>query len=270
MFLNTYEVNVKILTKTPDKKKLENVILKIIAELGFSAFDFSVVKKLPTVKLRRMLGSSFESKFDQYYNTKYLSGHNLIIEYVLCNSEPVFHSKLYAAISNFPYEIRIRANTQQFQSELKAAGYSDAVIVPIHNQDDQAALFLVLKMGTHPVDFQHNSDHVLEKLSILGRVIYENKLLSQGIHKNSKKNTLTHQEIRVLQAFEKFGLLPGVVARKLNISERTIDKHTEHIRQKLDLHTTLDAVLYALKSEVIQLSEIQDNEEEQTVKNESV
>ena len=64
--------------------------------------------------------------------------------------------------------------------------------------------------------------------------------------------TLSPRELDVLQAFAD-GLSTGEVAKRLWISERTVQSHVRSILAKLDMSSKLQAVLWALRNATIQL-----------------
>ncbi|HEX9124145.1 MAG TPA: response regulator transcription factor [Actinomycetota bacterium] len=67
---------------------------------------------------------------------------------------------------------------------------------------------------------------------------------------------LSERELEVLQAFAD-GLTTEQVAAHLFISERTVQSHIRSVLSKLDLHSKLQAVLWALRQGLIRLRPIE-------------
>jgi DNA-binding NarL/FixJ family response regulator len=65
-------------------------------------------------------------------------------------------------------------------------------------------------------------------------------------------SALTKRELEVLQAFAD-GLDPAGVAERLYISPRTVHSHVRSALQKLDVHSTLQAVMLCLRRGLISL-----------------
>jgi PAS domain S-box-containing protein len=72
-----------------------------------------------------------------------------------------------------------------------------------------------------------------------------------NIYRTIKKNVaaitsnLTKRECEILQMIAS-GLSAKQIAKQLNISDRTVRSHREHIMQKLNIHKTVDLVRYAM------------------------
>jgi PAS domain S-box-containing protein len=61
---------------------------------------------------------------------------------------------------------------------------------------------------------------------------------------------LSEQEQRVLRSFSE-GQSPSDIVRALNISPQTLRNHLHHINQKLGTHNRLEAVIHALRRQLI-------------------
>jgi len=61
---------------------------------------------------------------------------------------------------------------------------------------------------------------------------------------------LTKKEIDVLQTISDLGTI-GATAKRLGVSRRTVDSHLAHIRLKLDVQTTVEAVAKAWRKGLI-------------------
>jgi DNA-binding CsgD family transcriptional regulator len=61
---------------------------------------------------------------------------------------------------------------------------------------------------------------------------------------------LSEQEQRVLRSFSE-GRSPADIVRDLNISPQTLRNHLHHINQKLGTHNRLEAVIHAIRRQLI-------------------
>ena len=74
----------------------------------------------------------------------------------------------------------------------------------------------------------------------------------KGTAKQSK-TSLTSREMEVLQQISE-GAANKQIAANLNISIKTVEKHRDHLMQKLDIHDTAGLTRYAIQSGVIESS----------------
>jgi two-component system response regulator NreC len=65
---------------------------------------------------------------------------------------------------------------------------------------------------------------------------------------------LTSREREVLVLIAE-GLTNPEIAQKLFISAKTVDRHRENMMQKLNVHSRIDLVKFAIKSELISLDD---------------
>jgi DNA-binding NarL/FixJ family response regulator len=72
---------------------------------------------------------------------------------------------------------------------------------------------------------------------------------------NKERSTalkLTDRELEVLRLVAK-GLNNREVAKELFISENTVKNHVRNILEKLQLHSRMEAVMYAMKEKLLDL-----------------
>jgi len=75
-------------------------------------------------------------------------------------------------------------------------------------------------------------------------------LLAEHLHLSQSSQRLTRREHEVLCLVVK-GLPNKIIASKLDISERTVDAHKTHIMGKLDIHSTPELIIYALRHKLV-------------------
>jgi DNA-binding NarL/FixJ family response regulator len=72
-------------------------------------------------------------------------------------------------------------------------------------------------------------------------------------HKNKKATQLTSREMEVLQLIAE-GKANKETAAELGIGMKTVEKHREHLMQKLDIHDTAGLTRYAISTGIIESS----------------
>lgn len=91
------------------------------------------------------------------------------------------------------------------------------------------------------------SEALVERVLRLSRQIAD---ASHETHRPGPTIPLSEQEQRVLQRFSE-GLRAADVERELDISPQTLRNHLHHINQKLGTHSRLEAVIHAIRRQLI-------------------
>ncbi len=89
--------------------------------------------------------------------------------------------------------------------------------------------------------------------SLAGRLVHD-YLQRGGAEEQTPVGQLTPREQQVLTLIAE-GLSNGEIADRLVISAKTVDRHRENIMRKLNLHSRVDLVKYALRKGLIDLEE---------------
>lgn len=101
----------------------------------------------------------------------------------------------------------------------------------------------------HDLDHKEVNDRVLGQLvKVINR--YQDIRYSTGAKLESNQNTLTSREREILE-FLVDGHGTQEIARILTISTNTVRNHIQHILQKFQVHTRLEAVAHAIKNDLI-------------------
>jgi len=101
----------------------------------------------------------------------------------------------------------------------------------------------------HDLDHQEVDDKVLGQLvKVINR--YQDIRHNNGAKLESHQNTLTPREREILE-FLADGHGTREIAQLLTISTITVRNHIQHILQKLQVHTRLEAVAVAIKNNLI-------------------
>ena len=104
---------------------------------------------------------------------------------------------------------------------------------------------------------QESSDELISAIRkvLNGRIYVSDKLGDKLLNKfaankievhNSPTDSLSNRELEVYQLFGQ-RLNKHEIAENLNISVRTIESYTEHIKKKLKLKDTRDVVIHAVQ-----------------------
>lgn len=115
-------------------------------------------------------------------------------------------------------------------------------ILPKHTKKEE--LFKALNKVKNGNEFY--SDYVTDIL--LKKYINKTKLGSK--YENKKEINLSEREIQIIKNFAN-GYSYKEIANKLYISPRTVESHKVNILNKLNLHTMIDIVKYAIKNHII-------------------
>jgi len=81
----------------------------------------------------------------------------------------------------------------------------------------------------------------------------DSKSMDRGEDSKKKKNRLSSREMEVLQLIAE-GKANKQVAAELKISTKTVEKHREHLMEKLDIHDTAGLTRYAIGAGIIESS----------------
>jgi len=88
--------------------------------------------------------------------------------------------------------------------------------------------------------------------SMAVKLIDEFKHMSRPERDNSPGHRLTERELEVLRLVAT-GLNNREVAKQLFISENTVKNHVRNILEKLQLHSRMEAVMFAVKEKLLDL-----------------
>ncbi|MFC6696707.1 response regulator [Nocardioides daphniae] len=88
--------------------------------------------------------------------------------------------------------------------------------------------------------------------SMAVKLIDEFKQMSRPEHQQGPRLRLTERELEVLRLVAK-GMNNREIAKVLFISENTVKNHVRNMLEKLQLHSRMEAVMYAVKEKILDL-----------------
>ena len=133
--------------------------------------------------------------------------------------------------------------------------------------DEEADLFEAIKAGASgyllkEVDpgevaeavRQIAAGHSLLSPAVAAKLVSEFATMAKKAEDRATRPRLTEREVEVLQLAAD-GLTNRQIGRKLTIAENTVKNHMRNILEKLHLHSRMEAVLYALREELIDMDD---------------
>jgi two-component system NarL family response regulator len=138
-------------------------------------------------------------------------------------------------------------------------------IVMLTVSDEEEDLFEAIKAGASgyllkevdPAEIadalrQIHEGHSLLSPAVASKLVSEFAAISKRTDERAMRPTLTDRELEVLRLAAD-GLTNRQIGRRLGISENTVKNHIRNILEKLHLHSRMEAVLYAVREELIDL-----------------
>jgi len=138
------------------------------------------------------------------------------------------------------------------------------IILSMHSDEDyvlralNAGVKAYLLKDTVEVDLERAIDAVIQGRTFFSPAITDvmledhvRQLQSKGLEDSSR--LLTEREKEILQLLAE-GKTNKDVAVILNVSPLTVETHRSNLMQKLDLHSTAEIVLYAVRKKIITVS----------------
>jgi two-component system NarL family response regulator len=146
-----------------------------------------------------------------------------------------------------------------------AAANPATKIVMLTVSDEEEDLFEAIKAGASgyllkevdPTEIPHAirqiiAGHSLLSPAVASKLVSEFAAISRKSDERASRPSLTDRELQVLR-YASDGLTNRQIGRRLQISENTVKNHIRNILEKLHLHSRMEAVLYAVREELIDL-----------------
>ena len=140
-----------------------------------------------------------------------------------------------------------------------------ARIIMLTVSDDEADLYEAVKNGASGYLLKDSSiDEVSQAIRVVAdgqslispsmaiKLLDEFKQMSRGERAVSASPRLTERELEVLRLVA-HGLNNREIAGKLFISENTVKNHVRNILEKLQLHSRMEAVMYAVREKLLDI-----------------
>jgi two-component system NarL family response regulator len=140
-----------------------------------------------------------------------------------------------------------------------------ARIIMLTVSDDEADLYEAVKNGASGYLLKDSSiDEVAQAIRVVAdgqslispsmaiKLLDEFKQMSRGERAVSTSPKLTDRELEVLRLVAQ-GLNNREIAKQLFISENTVKNHVRNILEKLQLHSRMEAVMYAVREKLLDI-----------------
>ncbi|MGH3358522.1 MAG: response regulator [Nocardioidaceae bacterium] len=139
----------------------------------------------------------------------------------------------------------------------------DTRIIMLTSSDDESDLYESVKAGASGYLLKDASiDQVAEAVQLVAdgqslinpamaaKLLEEFKLISKPRPEQAPGPRLTGRELEVLKEVAR-GLNNRQIARELFISENTVKNHVRNILEKLQMHSRVEAVMYAVRQKLL-------------------
>lgn len=244
MQLHELETNLKTATSIT---AVNQVLTDYLEKLGIKTFAYTYYSRYP---------NSFNKLKYDYATKDYLNWHQHYIdegyEDVDSTLDDVQHTIL-PTFWNLKQQLKNAKTDREKQMRLDsiAFGVEQGLSIPIYGPDeDFAVLLLVQKRGEKCLEHWQKLQH---ELFVAGHFYYhylQLQLLQQ--HKKSNRHTLNKREIECLTFMAKNFSVPNI-AKKLNITPRTVHYYSQRINKKLGTKNKYQSVIKAMQKGFITL-----------------
>jgi len=179
------------------------------------------------------------------------------------------HEGMQLAVSTAPDVVLLDVRMPQ-QSGIEAClaikeAVPTAKIIMLTASDEEADLYEAVKSGASGYLLKDSSiEEVAQGIrvvadgqslispSMAAKLIDEFKTMSRPERSTGPALKLTERELEVLRLVAK-GLSNRDVAQRLAISENTVKNHVRNMLEKLQLHSRMEAVMYAVREKIVDL-----------------
>ncbi len=255
-----YKTRIESQLKTAkDIIEFKHVARLCLEELGFSGFTLADLYSDGTLKVK--LTTLPQKLLDQYMRDQ-LANNDAWAECCFSQHRFIYRFEVYSYALSSPYETEKFKKNETIHAMLKTFGIYDSLTMTFNPKYIAGVLNRVTVLeiycyGLNTVDFKEKVTEENYYLILLTAAIY--KLGYSRFVDNADdnppafKDLITKRELEVLRLYPKCEFSTQKVAVALNRSKFTIQKHTENIRNKLNVKNTYEAVILGAKQGLIQL-----------------
>lgn len=231
-------------TAASTKEALSNLLIRTMARLGFNQVNVSIMRDHTLPEGEQLFGwaNTYPEDWQNYYVDKNCMRFDPVAQNARGSASPFFWSDLL-----------LRRNLTSLQSGFLGlageAGLNNGIGLPFTGAH---ALHGGIAIAT-----TNPSDEHLRDLNILWAIsnLFYKRLkeivgTSKRLHADMVDLTMRETDILILPAT---GETDRGIARRLGISENTVNTHLRRIYRKLDAHTRLQAFSNAVKQQLIDL-----------------
>ncbi|MEJ2444606.1 MAG: autoinducer binding domain-containing protein [Exilibacterium sp.] len=236
-------------------EELKRRLLKVVNQLGFSDFFFTVLNKRKTGIL-----TTFPTEIYRKYLTGDLSKSDLIMQHAGKSDSPVYLSTVAAYVSSSPLQNEVFVQNKKLREGLRSFGFHDTYNIPQNSPlDGKHAIFIVADKGASQERFRHKVERcksllylVSEAISMIGTASFPNFFFGNG---TGEKVALNQKPMRLLNTLAKENVTLKQAAVKLCISLDTANKHIAAAKTALGANTQASAIFRAVQEGLIQIDD---------------
>lgn len=225
--------------------ELNQVLQDFLFDLGFSMFSFTYYSYYPN-SLNK-LKYDFASKAFKQWHQHYLAEHYEEVDSTLAQS--------YRATLPTYWVLKDQLKNAKTAKEKKmrkdsiAFGAEKGISFPIHGPEGDFAMFLVVQMvGEKCLDHWQTLQYELFTVGYYYYSYLQALLLKEK--KPTAKHQLNQREIQCLQLIAEHHAI-AVIAKKLHITERTVNYHIQRLNKKLGTKNKHQSVMKAMREGII-------------------
>lgn len=237
------------LAKSKDLREFIQKVSRRVRSFGISDWSFVRMQQMRQPELSLW---TTPAKIPQYYADEEIWQHDLMLQYAVDNTRPIYQSVIDTYIDTAPFETITIKKNRQIQAFVKSIGFLDYYNVPMRSANGNGNVLLsVTTQFMDAIDFRRCVEKVKIKLEALCRAIdsvgmsrFPESFLDSG---ESTDIHMAAKPLRLLRLIGNEDLTLTQAAEKMNVSLKTANKHIATARSVLGARTTQGAVVKAWK-----------------------
>lgn len=242
------------LTASKDIKDFMERISTILKKLGFQDYAFARIDKPAEVEAPLLTAPQ---KMLSLYKEEALYEHDIYVQYIMNNSEPIFLSTLESHVNSTPFVTDGTRANQQISKLLKSFGFYDYYFIPCpaHNGAGRV-VFSITSKDMDRFIFQKQIQkaklilhQLAEAVDYVGTLKFPDFFLSKGENRNI---VITPKPLELLGVLAREDMTLNEAAEYLGRSIYTVNQQIAVARRSLGADTNHGAVYQAIREGLIE------------------